>query len=114
MTARAEIIRGHNFAMRGVRAPPLPPPPAPTTPSATVASVGGVHVYWQGAVGAATYSIDRGSAAAGPWQTICARCVTDNDDGFSDPNGSRGSWYRVVPFNLAGKRGAPSRGVQAA
>jgi mannan endo-1,4-beta-mannosidase len=114
MTARAEIIRAHNFAMRGMRVPPLPPPPAPTTPSATVASAGGVHVYWQGAVGAATYSVERASSAAGPWQTICRRCVTDRDDGLSDPNGSRGSWYRVVPFNLAGRRGAPSRGVQAA
>jgi hypothetical protein len=70
-------------------------------------------VYWQGAVGAATYSVERASAAAGPWRTVCARCVTDRDDGFVDPSGARGTWYRVVPFNLAGKRGTPSRSVQA-
>jgi hypothetical protein len=114
MTARAQIIRAHNFAMRGVRVPPLPTPPMPTAPSAAVAPAGGVHVDWQGAVGAATYSVERARESAGPWQTICARCVTDRDDGFADPNGAGGSWYRVVPFNLAGKRGAPSRSVQAA
>ncbi|HEY2371921.1 MAG TPA: hypothetical protein VGH82_05185 [Gaiellaceae bacterium] len=114
MTARAEIIRAHNFAMRGTRVPPLPAPPAPTSPAAAFASAGGVHVYWQGVVGAAAYSVERAGAQAGPWHAICVRCVTDRDDGFSDPNGTRGNWYRVVPFNLAGKRGAPSRSVQAA
>jgi mannan endo-1,4-beta-mannosidase len=114
MTARAEIIRAHNFAMRGARVPPLPAPPAPTAPTATGAPAGGVHVYWQGAVGAATYSVERAGAAAGPWHATCTRCVTDSEDGFSDASGSRGTWYRVVPFNLAGKRGTPSRSVQAA
>jgi len=113
MTVRAQIIRAHNFAMSGMRAPSLPLPPAPTALSATITTTG-VRVYWQGAVGAATYSVERASAGAGPWQAICARCVTDRDDGLADPNGSRGNWYRVVPFNLAGKRGTPSRGVQAA
>jgi hypothetical protein len=113
MTARAQIVRANNFALRGLRAPPLPSPPAPTATSAAAAPGAGVHVYWQGAVGAATYSVERASAAAGPWQTVCARCVTDRDDGFVDPSGARGTWYRVVPFNLAGKRGTPSRSVQA-
>jgi mannan endo-1,4-beta-mannosidase len=114
MTARAEIIRAHNFAMRSSRLPALPPPPAPTAPTATVAPTGGVRVYWQGAVGAATYSIERAGAAGGPWQVICARCATDRDDGFSDVSGSRGMWYRVVPFNLAGRPGPASRSVRAA
>jgi mannan endo-1,4-beta-mannosidase len=114
MTARAQIIRANNYALQGVRAPTLPAPSAPTAPSATFAPGGGVRVYWQGAVGAATYSIERANEAAGPWQAICVRCVTDHDDGYSDPNGPRGTWYRVVPFNLAGKRGTPSRSVQAA
>ena len=114
MTARAEIIRAHNFAMRGLRVPALPAPPAPSAPSATIVPSGGVHVYWQGAVGAATYSVERAGAAAGPWQTICSRCVTDRGEGFSDPNGSGGNWYRVVAFNVAGKPGPPSRSVQAA
>jgi mannan endo-1,4-beta-mannosidase len=113
MTARAQIIRAHNFAMRGVRVPSAAVPPAPTAPSAALTTTG-VQVYWQGATGAATYSVERAGAAKGPWKTICTRCVTDRDDGFTDPNGSRGNWYRVVPFNVAQKRGAPSRSVQAA
>lgn len=112
MTARAQIIRAHNFAMRGARVPSLPEPPSPTAPSATVTTTG-VHVYWQGAVGAAAYSVERASGNAGPWQAICARCATDRDDGFTDPSGSGDNWYRVVPFNLAGKRGTPSRSVHA-
>jgi len=114
MTARAQLIRAHNFAMRGLRVPALPSPPGPTSPSAVAAPTGGVQVSWQGAVGAATYSVERASAATGPWTVICTRCVTDRDDGFTDRKGSRGDWYRVVPFNLAGRRGTPSRGVQAA
>lgn len=113
MTARAQIIRAHNYAMRGVPPPALPTTPAPTAPAATVTPTG-VHVYWQGSVGAATYSVERASAAGGPWQAVCARCVTDRSDGFADPSGSQGNWYRVVPFNLAGKRGTPSPSVQAA
>jgi hypothetical protein len=113
MTARAQIIRANNYAMRGVRAPSLPSPSQPTAPTATDTTTG-VHVYWQGAVGAATYSIERASAAEGPWKTLCTRCVTDRDDGFADPTGARGNWYRVIPFNLVGSRGAPSRSVQAA
>jgi hypothetical protein len=114
MTARAEIIRAHNFAMRGVRVPPLPVPLAPTGLSATVEPSGGVHVYWQGSVGAAAYSVERAVGSAGPWRTVCSRCVTDRDDGYVDPDGARGAWYRVVPFNLVGKQGTPSRSVQAA
>jgi mannan endo-1,4-beta-mannosidase len=112
MTARAQIIRAHNYAMRGLRVPPLPAPRAPTSPVATASSAG-VHVSWQGSVGAATYSVERANAVAGPWQTVCGRCVTDRDDGFTDPNGTHGAWYRVVPFNLAGRRGDASRSVQA-
>jgi hypothetical protein len=114
MTARAEIIRASNFALRGLRPPPLPAPRAPTAPTATVEPSGGVRVYWQGAVGAASYTVERARSATGPWQALCTRCATDRDDGFSDANGTAGDWYRVVPFNLAGKRGTPSRGVQAA
>jgi hypothetical protein len=112
MTARAQIIRAHNFAMRGAHVPPLPLPPAPTAPSATVEGAG-VRLYWQGSVGAANYSIERSARPSGPWQTICTRCVTDLDDGFVDRGHVPGAWYRVVPFDLAGRRGAPSPAVQA-
>jgi hypothetical protein len=112
MTARAELIRAHDFAMRGERVPALPAPPAPTAPQATD-EPDGVHVSWQGAVGAASYSIERSPQAGGPWRAVCARCATDRTGVYTDAGAAPGTWYRVVPFSVAGRRGAASRAVQA-
>jgi hypothetical protein len=107
MGARAQAIRRHNYAMRGVRVPAhaIPPPPL-------ISSAGGTRVYWQGSAGAKNYSVQRASRARGPWTTICRRCVTDLSDGFVDP-AMKGGWYRVVPYNLDGKAGAPSKAMNA-
>jgi hypothetical protein len=113
MTARALIIRAHNFAMRGVPPPPLPLPRAPTGVTAAPDATG-VRVLWQGSVGAARYSVERAASAAGPWQTICRGCATDAGDGYLDTAAPPvAAWYRVVPLSLAGRAGAPSRPVQA-
>ena len=119
MAARAQIIRTHNYAMRGVRAPRHLRPPAPTVTSAAygpTSFVGrvGARVYWQGSAGAATYSVQRAPASGGPWTTLCKRCVTDLDDGFVDLSaGAKGSWYRVVPYNLDGRPGPASPPVKS-
>jgi mannan endo-1,4-beta-mannosidase len=102
MAARAQVIRAHNSAMAGRRAPPHALPPRPTITAVRP------RIYWQGSAGAATYSIQRAPAAAGPWRTICSRCVTDSSNGYVDRARTASSWYRVVPYNLDGKPGRAS------
>jgi hypothetical protein len=119
MTARAEIVRAHNYAMAGLPVPPraLPPAPAVTSarhgPTSFIGRVG-TRVRWQGAAGAASYTVQRAPAAGGPWTTVCDRCATDVDDGYADhAPAARTAWYRVIPYNLDGRRGPASRPVEA-
>lgn len=115
MAARAQALRRHNYAMAGVRLPPHAIPPAPTVtsvvygPTSFVGRVG-ARVYWQGSAGAKNYSVQRARSAAGPWVTLCRRCVTDLDDGYADlSSGAEDSWYRVIPYNLDDKPGPASK-----
>jgi mannan endo-1,4-beta-mannosidase len=101
MAARAQVIRAHNYAMAGRRLPPHAVPPQPT-----ITSVAGGRVYWQGSAGAKNYSIQRGASARGPWRTVCARCITDRGNGFK---ATGAGWYRVIPYNLDGRAGPPSK-----
>ncbi len=119
MAERAQLIRAHNYAMRGTRVPPHARPPAPTVtsvaygPTSFVGRVG-ARVYWQGSAGAASYTVQRAAQAGGPWRDVCTRCVTDVDDGYADVSAAaRGAWYRVIPYNLDGRRGGTSKAVQA-
>jgi hypothetical protein len=105
MSARAQAIRRHNYAMSGVRVPAHAIPPAPI-----VTSVRRGRVYWQGSAGAKDYSIQRAPSSSGPWKTICRRCVTDVNDGYRAANGA---WFRVIPYNLDGKRGPASNAMQS-
>jgi hypothetical protein len=115
MAARAQVLRAHNYAMRGVRVPAHAVPPAPTITSVLYGPTGSTRVYWQGSAGAGDYSIQRAPAAGGPWLTVCRRCVTDRSDGYADhPAVAKDSWYRVVPYNLNGKPGPASRPKRAA
>ena len=60
MAARAQIIRGHNYAMDGVRRPEHAIPPAPIVTS-TVLDPAGASTG-EGSAGARNYSIQRASA----------------------------------------------------
>jgi hypothetical protein len=108
MAARAQIIRRHDYAMRGLPVPrhAIPPPP-------TITSVGGGRIYWQGSAGAKDYSVERRARSTQRWLTICRRCATDADDGFLDPQPPARAVYRVVPYSLDGRPGPASRPVQA-
>jgi mannan endo-1,4-beta-mannosidase len=113
MAARAQVLRAHNYAMRGVRVPAHAVPPAPTVTS-VLNNSGSTRVYWQGSAGAENYSIQRAASARGPWLTVCRRCVTDRGDGYVDhATAAKDGWYRVVPYNLDGKPGPASRPRQA-
>ena len=115
MAARAQIIRSHNYAMDGVPRPAHAIPPAPAVTSAAYSSsTAGVRVHWRGSAGARNYTVQRAPAASGPWATVCNRCATDLDDGFVDGRpGSKGSSYRVVPYNLDGRAGPASKPLRA-
>jgi hypothetical protein len=114
MTARAQVLRSHNYAMRGVRVPAHAVPPAPTVTSAVYGATGSTLVYWQGSAGAENYSVQRASSAGGPWLTVCRRCVTDRSAGYVDSAAAaKDGWYRLVPYNLDGKPGRASRPRQA-
>ncbi len=119
MAARAQLVRAHDYAMRGARVPPHAIPPAPTVTSVVYGATSfvgrvGARVYWQGSAGAIDYSVQRSAAAGGPWITVCKRCVTDLDDGYADVGrAASAAWYRVIPYNLDGRRGAASRAMQA-
>jgi mannan endo-1,4-beta-mannosidase len=104
MSARAQAIRRHNYAMSGKRVPSHAITPAPI-----VTSVRGGRIYWQGSAGAKDYSIERAPSSRGPWKTICRRCVTDSANGFA---AAGGAWYRVIPYNLDGKRGPASKAAR--
>lgn len=103
MAARAQIIRAHNYAMRGL---PLPPHLIPPRPRIT--SVAPMHIYWEGSAGAGSYSVQRASKQRGPWRTMCTRCT---DDGFAGPTAS--GWYRVIAYNLDGRPSRPSTPARA-
>jgi mannan endo-1,4-beta-mannosidase len=104
MAARAQVIRAHNYAMSRRRVPRHAVPPRPT-----VTSIAGGHMWWQGSAGAEDYGVQRAPTARGPWRTVCARCVTDLSNGFA---ATRPGWYRVIPYNLDGKAGGPSKPVR--
>jgi len=110
MAARAQIIRSHNYAMEGARLPRHAIPAAPAVTSALYSlSLAGVRVYWRGSAGARNYSVQRAPTRRGPWTTLCRRCATDLDDGYVDMSSrAKGSWYRVIPYNLDGRVGRAS------
>jgi mannan endo-1,4-beta-mannosidase len=105
MAARAQLIRHHDFAMQGV------PLPAHAIPPAPIITAAAARLYWEGSAGAKDYSVQRGAGPHGPWTTVCIRCVTDDDNGYRV---SHRGWYRLIPYNLDGKRGPPSRARDAA
>jgi hypothetical protein len=119
MAARAQMLRRHIYVMRGVRLPAHAIPPAPVITSAVYGPNDpterlGARIYWQGSAGARNYSVQRATAAGGPWATVCRRCATDLDDGYvDDSSGAKGGWYRVIPYNLSGTPGAPSTPIKA-
>ena len=105
MAARAQAIRRHNYAMRGVAVPPHAIPPAPR-----ITSVQGGHLLWQGSASAVDYSVQRSTRAGGPWTTVCNRCANDVSNGYAP---ATAEWYRVVAYNLDGKPSRPSTPVRA-
>jgi mannan endo-1,4-beta-mannosidase len=119
MAARAQMLRRHIYVMRGVRLPAHAIPPAPVITSAVYGPNNpterlGARIYWQGSAGARNYSVQRATAAGGPWATVCRRCATDLDDGYVDEgSGAKSSWYRLIAYNIGGRPGPASNPSKA-
>jgi mannan endo-1,4-beta-mannosidase len=113
MSARAQIIRRHDYARRGLAPPAHAIPPAPLLTS-IAQTPAGLRLYWRGAAGATDYSVERRAAGSAEWLVLCRRCATDSGDGYLDTQpAASGAAYRVVPYNLDGKRGPASKPMQA-
>jgi mannan endo-1,4-beta-mannosidase len=113
-TQLLDLVRAEAFALRGNPLPPITPPvPAPILFEAH----GGLT--WRGATGASSYTIERATAAKGPWEvratglqdSVIARAKEFEESGDSTPVAlwfdefaAKGStyYYRVRGFNAAG------------
>jgi mannan endo-1,4-beta-mannosidase len=104
MRARALAIRRHNYAMQGIAVPRHAIPAAPR-----ITSVEQRRIYWRGSAGAASYTVERAARSRGPWIPACTRCATDLSNGYRTV---KAGWYRVVPYNLDGRRGQASPPTQ--
>ncbi|GAC1361948.1 MAG: hypothetical protein PVS3B1_01820 [Ktedonobacteraceae bacterium] len=114
MQNQINLLRDHAYKMVDL---PVPAADLPNGPQLTTVVRAGARniIIWQGAVGAANYSIERSSTGAGgPWDTICDHCVTDMTSPWIDNSPlTAASWYRIVPYNTAGVAGTTSNVFQA-
>ncbi len=100
--ARVSILRAHAYALRGL---PVPADDTPGQPLIT--SIQGNKIFWRGADGAYTYTIERSSLGPdGPWTIICDRCATDDDTPWADVSQpSEQLWYRIKASTSSGVYG---------
>lgn len=110
MRTKAQQLRNHAYAMRGITVPAAGVPDAPLI-TGHQASGGKVQLKWRGAAAADKYTVERATAgASGPWTVICNQCATDNDTPWTDSTSVSGTayWYRVKAHNLSGVAGSYS------
>jgi hypothetical protein len=104
MRARAQQLRSHGYAMRGLAVPAHDAVGAPT-----ITFVGPARqVSWRGVAGGDLYTVQISTVSLnGPWTTICSACATDNDTPWPDPSPVQAAiiWYRVQAQNLDGLAG---------
>lgn len=110
MRAKAQQLRNHAYAMRGIAVPAAGIPGEPVI-TGHQASGGKVQLKWRGTAAADKYTVERATAgASGPWTVVCNQCATDNDTPWTDSASVSGTsyWYRVKAHNTAGVAGAYS------
>jgi mannan endo-1,4-beta-mannosidase len=97
------LMRDRAYAIRGEPAPPV----EAATTALLLPIDDPAHISWQGSVGAASYAVERASAANGPWTTL-AEGIDDADTQyrplFVDTSAPVGTtvFYRVRARNSAG------------
>jgi hypothetical protein len=97
------LVRAKAFAIQPRPEPPMEAPPAPDLFRVTD---GGI-VTWRGAVGAATYELQRAEASRGPWRTVAWQLTDDATqyrplaaDEFTQAG--RTYFYRLLAANEGG------------
>jgi len=104
MAARAQMLRTHAYAMRGMAAPKHAVPPKPLIN----AVVGGWIISFRGSACAVSYSVEEKLAGSAEWKTICDKCATDFDDPWAAPQRPLRGSFRVIAWNADGVPSAPS------
>ncbi len=105
------ILADHAYAIQGLARPPLPVPAAPTL--LPIADVG--HISWEGPTGAQSYTLQRATAASGPWADLATDIpehLVITDSLYHDDAAERDAtyFYRVIAHNTSGTS-APSNVV---
>ena len=87
-------LRAHAYTMRGMAVPPLPPP----TSAPLITSAISPLLAWRGVAMAASYTVQRAVARAGPWTTICDACATDMDTPWRGyhPTNRYPEWHHCI------------------
>ncbi|HET6385052.1 MAG TPA: protease pro-enzyme activation domain-containing protein [Armatimonadota bacterium] len=98
----ASNVGGDSGRSLEVSATPLPPPPAPVNLAAAPGNAQ-VALSWTGSSDAASYQVDRGDAAGGPYTTVASVGATS----FTDTKVTNGTtyFYVVTAVNLGGESG---------
>ena len=114
MQAQVTLLRSYAFKMMGQVAPPERVLGSPSL-STVIRTDSQNTLIWRGAVGAADYSIERSTSGSnGPWTSICNQCVADANAPWTDSSPpSSATWYRVIPYTVAGVTGSASNVYQA-
>ncbi|GLV59241.1 hypothetical protein KDH_60680 [Dictyobacter sp. S3.2.2.5] len=105
---RASMLRTHAYAMQGLS------PPQPDMPKQPyITNFQDSTLYWRGAVGAYTYTIERSTQSSnGPWTVLCTHCAAYGVPWMDATHPSGTSWYRVKGVSLSGYDGPYSNPYQ--
>jgi hypothetical protein len=114
MLGSVSLLRQYAYPMNKQQ---VPPNSVPGTPLIEKVIINGTSntLIWQGTTFAASYTIERSTnGPAGPWTTVCNRCVTDNNAPWIDTTENAGPlWYHLIAYNLNGVAGPPTQAYQA-
>jgi len=98
------IMRKKAFCIRNIKQPDLKAPDAPHLLPIKDAA----HISWQGAVGAASYSVERAENVAGPWNVV-GKNISDAAAAYAPLFNDRCAklnteyYYRAIAQNNAGR-----------
>lgn len=102
-----DLVRTDAFAIRSLTPPSIPVPAPPQLLPATNAAA----LAWQGAVGAASYQVERAPSRRGGWQVIASKVdesLTQYRPEYADATVPAGKWYYRVRARNAAGLSAPS------
>lgn len=97
------LMQQEAYAIRGLPIPKLKAPQPPRL----LPVVDEAGLAWQGSVGAASYVVERATAAKGPWREIASgvdESAVQHRPLYTDTNATPGQWfYRIRAVNAGGQ-----------